>query len=101
MKESGPDGRFGAVGSQIAASNERLLEVSDKRITSFVGFQEISGDVSAHSASPSQRPVRRGGGSSSVQNVVFRPFSWALIARNRTVDPSDVTGLTGIHHGPG
>lgn len=61
MKESGPDGRFGAVGSQIAASNERLLEVSDKRITSFVGFQEISGDVSAHSASPSQQPVRREG----------------------------------------
>lgn len=48
---------------ESAASNERLLEVSNKRITSFVGFQKISGYLSAHSAPPSEpRPFTDGVG---------------------------------------
>lgn len=49
--------------AESAASNERLLEVSNKRITSFVGFQKISGYLSAHSASLSEPwPFTDGGG---------------------------------------
>ena len=43
--------------AESAASNERLVQVSNKRITSFVGFQKISGYLSAHSAAPPQPPT--------------------------------------------
>lgn len=49
--------------AESAASNERLVEVSNKRITSFVGFQRISGYLRAHSAAPYEpRPFTDGGG---------------------------------------
>lgn len=48
---------------ESAASNERLVQVSNKRITSFVGFQKISGYLCAHSAAASEpRPFPNRGG---------------------------------------
>lgn len=43
--------------AESAASNERLVGVSNKRITSFVGFQKISGYLSAHSGSTVWTPT--------------------------------------------
>lgn len=42
-KETGPDVKPEQAAAERAASNERLVEVSNKRISSFVGFQQISG----------------------------------------------------------
>lgn len=60
--------------AESAASNERLVQVSNKRITSFVGFQKISGYLSAHSAAPPQPPTfhrwrGRGFGADPVESV--------------------------------
>lgn len=66
QKETRLDMKFAAVAAESAARNERLVQVSNKRITSFVGFQKISGCVSAPSGSPREpRPFADGGGRSN------------------------------------
>lgn len=63
QKETRLDMKSAAVAAESAAHNERLVQVSNKRITSFVGFQKISDCVSAPSGSPCEpRPFADGGG---------------------------------------
>lgn len=63
QKETRLDMKSAAVAAESAARNQRLVQVSNKRITSFVGFQKISGCVSAPSGSPREpRPFADGGG---------------------------------------
>lgn len=67
QKETRLDMKFAAVAAESAARNERLVQVSNKRITSFGGFQKISGCVSAPSGSPREpRPFADGGGGGAI-----------------------------------